>query len=97
MNQTEQSSTDHFTAFTPTPIAKDTPRRSQGNIVKDVNYKRLELDQLHTATPRSHSNSHSHSGEPKVIINRSGELIESIEFVCSCGQKKTVSFNYEGE
>ncbi len=91
MNQTEQFSTDQFTAFTPSLIMKDAPRSVQGNILKDKNYQRLQLNQLQPVSPRSHT------GEPKVIVNRSGDFIESIEFICTCGCTKTVSFNYEGE
>jgi hypothetical protein len=91
MNQTEQSSTDQFTAFVPVPLVKDAPRSSQGNILKDINFQRLELGQLQPTSPRSSA------GEPKVIVNRSGDLIESIEFICTCGCTKSVSFNYEGE
>lgn len=91
MNQTEQSSTEQFTPFTPAPITKDTPRSTQGNILKDLNFQRLELGQIHAATPNSSP------GEPKVIVHRSGEIIERIEFICSCGCSKSVSFNYEGE
>jgi hypothetical protein len=91
MNQSKQLSTDQFTPFTPMPLVKDAPRSSQGNILKDINYQRLELGQLQPSSP------HSSSGEPKVIVHRSGDLIESIEFICTCGCSKSVSFNYEGE
>lgn len=91
MNQTEQLSTDQFTAFTPMPLVKDAPRSSQGNILKGINYQRLEFGPLQPSSP------HSSSDEPKVIVHRSGDLIESIEFICTCGCSKSVSFNYEGE
>ena len=91
MNQTEQSSTDQFTEFSASPVVKNAPRSIQGNILKDVNYQRHELNQLQPSSRRTSVN------EPKVIVKRSGDFIESIEFICSCGCTKTVSFNYEGE
>ena len=35
--------------------------------------------------------------EPTVTINRDGDRIESIEFVCTCGKSKTLVFEYDVE
>ncbi len=91
MNLTEQSSTDSFTQFSERPAVKDAPRRHTGNILKEGNFQRLELDTLNASVIVSSS------GEPRVIVNRSGDMIESIEFICTCGCSKTVSFDFEGE
>jgi hypothetical protein len=34
-------------------------------------------------------------GEPKININRIDETIESIEFICTCGRKAEVRFEYD--
>lgn len=91
MNQTEQSSTDSFTQFSERPAVTDAPRRHTGNVLKEGTFQRLELDTLNASVVVSSS------GEPRVIVNRSGDMLESIEFICTCGCSKTVSFDYEGE
>lgn len=36
-------------------------------------------------------------GAPTVLIHRQGSEIESVEFVCGCGQTSTVKFEYSPE
>ncbi|MCU0411799.1 MAG: hypothetical protein MUF82_04615 [Bacteroidetes bacterium] len=39
----------------------------------------------------------SHSHAPEVVIHRNGESIESIEFICTCGQHAVVNLEYDDE
>jgi len=35
--------------------------------------------------------------EPRILLHRNGDVIESIEFRCSCGKSTTVHLVYDGD
>jgi hypothetical protein len=37
------------------------------------------------------------SNQPVVLLKKSGDVVEGIEFVCTCGRSTAVQFDYEGE
>jgi hypothetical protein len=37
------------------------------------------------------------SNQPVVLLKKTGDIVEGIEFVCTCGRSTAVQFDYEGE
>ena len=37
------------------------------------------------------------ANQPVVLLKKSGDIVEGIEFVCTCGRSTAVQFDYEGE
>lgn len=61
-----------------------------GNIIKNTQLSGYTLTNLELDT--------SETDMPAVIVKREGDVVKSIEFICSCGKKKIVTFEYvEGE
>ncbi len=57
---------------------------------------------LHSAASPAHdhppgvSSSAPHD-KPRIEVHRSGDVIESIEFICSCGERLDVQIGYDGD
>lgn len=88
MNQLEQSTNSDFTELSDAPQVRSGVPSSAGNVLRNRQFQAVHFDEL-----RTESGAH----EPNVIIRRSGNDIESIEFVCRCGCTKTVRFDYDAE
>ncbi len=89
MNQPSQSSDNTFVELGSTPMPAQTKVRNDGNIFKNIQTSSIQFD---TFSDKSHS-----SCEPDVKIIRDGEKLVSIEFVCTCGQTKMLTFDYDEE
>jgi hypothetical protein len=89
MNQSNQSSDNSFVELGSAPLPTQTVPRSNSNIVKNIQVKSIQFGSF-----SSHSNKDC---DPIVNINKSGDTIESIEFVCSCGKTKVLTFDYDEE
>ncbi len=63
---------------------------TRGNIIRQTSIAHTPKDDPAAAEP-------SHSHAPEVVIHRNGELIESIEFICTCGQHAVVNLEYDDE
>jgi hypothetical protein len=35
--------------------------------------------------------------QPMVLLKKSGDVVEGVEFVCPCGRSTAIQFDYEGE
>lgn len=88
MNPHEQSINSSFTPLADAPLQKSVPSASSGNILRNRQFQSVRFDELR---------SESDDPEPSVVVHRSGDEIESIEFVCRCGCSKTVRFDYDGD
>ncbi|NUN69451.1 MAG: hypothetical protein HUU02_07035 [Bacteroidetes bacterium] len=88
MNPLEQSTNNTFTELT-----EFTPQRSgavqhSGNILRNRQFQAVRFDEFRPDAGAL---------EPKVVVHRNGDEIESIEFVCTCGCRKTVRFDYDSD
>lgn len=89
MNPEEQYSDNGFTGVTSFGSSAPEGRPNPGNIIKNVRCNPVVYDEFDRTAPAP--------TEPKVIVHRSNDAIDRIEFVCSCGCSKTVHFRYDGE
>ena len=89
MNQQNRSSNDQFVELTEFSAPEENVTPLSGNVLKNAQIAGFKFSNLQIDT--------TCSDEPTVVVKRKGDVIESIEFICSCGRKKTVTFEYEGE
>jgi hypothetical protein len=89
MSQQNQSSNNKFIEMTEFTQSEENELVIQGNVIKNVSLESAKFNNLQMETDCI--------DEPTVVIRRNGDLIENIEFTCSCGKKKIVKFEYEGE
>lgn len=72
--------------------AQIVPQQKRGNVIRG---------KLITNTPATESSGapeeQAKGQAPEVLVHRNGETIESIEFVCSCGQHAFVQIEYDDE
>lgn len=87
MNQSNQQSGSTFVELGSAPLPKQTANRHEGNIFKNIQASSIQFS--------SFSENNQSECEPVVSIQRDGDKIESIEFVCSCGKSKTLTFDYD--
>ncbi|MBP9211681.1 MAG: hypothetical protein KBF97_02720 [Bacteroidetes bacterium] len=88
MNPQEQSTNSSFTALSDMPPQKSVVSSAAGNILRNRQFQSVRFDELHSDSAKP---------EPKVVIHRNGQDIDSIEFVCRCGCSKTVRFDYDAD
>jgi hypothetical protein len=88
MNQADQFSTDQFTALGSAPFDASAVRIA-GNILKNKEYRPARFSELSDDSKRSDG--------PSVVVHRNGDVIERIEFICTCGCTKSVLFETDGE
>lgn len=88
MNQAEQFSTEQFTPLGSVPFDA-APLRSAGNVVRNKEFRPARFNELSDESNRTDS--------PSVVVHRNGDIIERIEFICTCGCTKTVLFETDGE
>lgn len=89
MNQSNQSSDNTFVELGSAPMPKQTAPRSDSNIFKNIQANSIKFN--------SFSAQSTNECEPVVNIQKDGDKIESIEFVCSCGKTKLLTFDYDVE
>lgn len=89
MNQPEQFSSDRFVAVAQGKERNGSAPRLSGNVMKDVPFEKASF--------RAIVRDSACTEEPAVSIQRSGDIVTGIEFRCSCGRSKIVSFEYEDE
>ncbi len=87
MNQFNQQSDSTFVELGSTSLPKQTTARSDGNIFKNIQASSVQFNSFSENKPSE--------CEPVVTIQRDGDKIESIEFLCSCGKSKTLTFDYD--
>ena len=87
---------EHFS-----PLGSQLDRRSpipstRGNILKSYTRPQPMEDQ---DAPVSNTGcaSDPESHEPQIVVHRDGENITRIEYLCSCGRKSEISFEYDAE
>jgi hypothetical protein len=83
---------EEFKVFSITTRLQTSPSRRYGNIIKGE--PNLECQ---SPTENANSTEGLPSQQPEVIIHKDGENIKSIEFICICGQKTEVRFDYSQE
>jgi hypothetical protein len=90
MNDLSKISED-FKGFTANSKVQLTSTKRYGNIIKgDAQAKEVSASVPREPQESSHAN-------PEVIVHKDGEIITSIEFICICGQKSEVRFDYSEE
>lgn len=89
MSQPNQSQDNSFVELSSAQIPAQTVARSNSNIFKNIQVNSIQFDSF-----SNHSNTDC---DPVATINKIGDKIESIEFICSCGKTKTLTFDYDEE
>jgi len=89
MNQQSPSSNSQFIGLTEFSAPSENTTRLSGNILKNIQVAGFKFSDLQIDA--------TCGDEPVVLVKREADVIQSIEFVCSCGKKKIVSFEYEEE
>ena len=59
----------------------------KGNIVKNQSVQETEAPPVSEESQKSE--------EPRVIIHRNDNIVTGIEFICTCGQRSEIRFEYE--
>jgi hypothetical protein len=72
--------------------AQIVPHHTRGNVIRRKLLANIPATQAHS-TPEQQAKGQA----PEVLVHRNGEAIESIEFVCSCGQHAFVQLEYDDE
>jgi len=89
MNQSNQSSDNTFVELGSATISKQTGARAEGNIFKNIQVSSVQFNSF---PDQPHNDC-----EPVVHVHKAGDKLESIEFVCSCGKSKVITFDYDEE
>ena len=91
MNQQNPSPTNEFVELSEFKGSAESEKNVQrsGNILKNASVEAIKFQHL-----ESDANDFI---EPTITINRNGDRIESIEFVCTCGKSKVLMFEYDAE
>jgi hypothetical protein len=89
MNQPSQSFDSTFVEFGSAPLPQQMKARNDGNVFKNIQTASVQFDAF----------SHQNAGdcEPVVNIIRDGDKLISVEFVCTCGNAKMLTFDYDEE
>ena len=66
-----------------------TKRRNQGNMIKGSCVVTRGIQKIEV--------SEGEGEQPTVIVHRVGDVVESVEFVCKCGQTTVLKLEYGGE
>jgi hypothetical protein len=89
MSQQEQPLDNQFVELSEITSTEATQRRQTGNVLKNSSISTIAFEELQQQCP-------THN-EPEVFVNRDGDRIVSIRFQCSCGNSKTLTFEYDEE
>ena len=89
MSTQNLSSNNQFINLNEYTISEESPVQFQSNVIKNLTVEAAKFNSLQIES--------NCVDEPTVVVRRNGDSIESIEFTCSCGNKKIVKFEYEGE
>ena len=63
--------------------------RAQNNVVKGVQIVHRGTEEIHRLS--------QDADQPEIFVQRDGETVLSIDFVCKCGRTTSVRFEYEEE
>jgi hypothetical protein len=68
---------------------KPVPKGNQGNMIKGSCVVARGIQKIEV--------SEGEGEQPTVVVHRVGDVVESIEFVCKCGQTTIIKLDYGGE
>lgn len=63
--------------------------RAQANVVKGMHIVHRGTEEIHRSA--------QDADQPEIFVQRDGETVISIDFVCKCGRSTSVRFEYEEE
>jgi hypothetical protein len=89
MNQQNQSLGNQFVGLSDVTHTEKILSHREGNVLKDAAFSMVAFEELTSDCKKTE--------EPNVIVNRDGDRIINIEFRCSCGCSKTITFDYDDE
>jgi hypothetical protein len=64
-------------------------KRLNGNVVK--------RSRVHPGGVQKIGLADGEKDEPRIVVHKNGESVESIEFTCICGRSATLRLDYRGE
>jgi hypothetical protein len=83
---------EEFKSFSINTRLQTAPSHRYGNIIKGESNLESQPSQ-----DKPYNTESTSAPQPEIIIHKDGETIKSIEFVCTCGQKTEVRFDYLSE